>query len=47
MEAMTHIEATGKCVRVRVPVRGEEGEPWGVEIKLLFCRLLSPFLKLV
>jgi hypothetical protein len=33
---MTHMEVTGKCVREYSSVSGEEGEPWGVEIKLLF-----------
>jgi hypothetical protein len=42
---MTHIEATGKCVREYGCVSGEVGEPWGLEVKLLFFRWLSPFLK--
>jgi hypothetical protein len=44
---VTHIESTGKCVREYGLVAGEEDEPWNVEIKLLFFRWLSPFLKLV
>jgi hypothetical protein len=46
--AMTHMEATGTYVwEIRLCFGVRRVSHWMVEIKLLFIRWLSPFLKLV